>query len=139
MSRQTLRLLLAEDDPSNQFIAATILRVAGYEVVCCENGQAASELLFDRQEQFDGVVSDLLMPLVDGKELARRIRSTPTTRLLPILCVSALTGHDVLKEALEAGYDAYVSKPYSRGELLTTLAAVLNRRRSLNLETSRMV
>lgn len=127
--QRAMRFLVVDDDPSNLIIAATILSLAGYEVVTCHDGFQAADHLFERQTAFDGVLLDVLMPKLDGRELARRIRETPATRDIAVVCVSAMVGPAEAKANLAAGCDVSLPKPYTRKQLLAAIDEAVAKRR----------
>jgi len=116
-----LHVLLAEDEPVNRIVAASILEKAGHEVRAVENGRQAVEAF--KREPFDVVLMDVQMPELDGIEAAKAIRFAEdgTERRVPIV---ALTAH-VLDEDEEAcrlaGMDAFLSKPVDAADLCNLL------------------
>ncbi|HVO35461.1 MAG TPA: response regulator [Gemmatimonadales bacterium] len=118
-SRRRLKILLAEDNPVNQEVAATMLRKRGYDVEVVENGLLAVERV--RATRYDVVLMDIEMPELNGYQAAVRIRAIPACRDLPIV---ALTGHVRAGErerCLAHGMNAYLSKPFKPFELFTTV------------------
>ena len=87
------------------------------------DGQAA--LAASRARRPDLVLSDVMMPRLDGFGLLRELRANPETRTLPVILLSARAGEEARVEGLEAGADAYLVKPFSARELLATIAARL--------------
>ncbi|MEN6493944.1 MAG: PAS domain S-box protein [Thermoguttaceae bacterium] len=129
------RLLLAEDGPDNQRLIAFLLRKAGAEVVLAENGQVAVEKLLGCSEggqaagPFDVVLMDIQMPVMDGYEATQRIRQAGYEG--PIIALTAHAMKEDQQRCLEAGCDAYLSKPIDRTRLLTTVAQFLASRQML--------
>jgi CheY-like chemotaxis protein len=125
-----LRILLAEDVPINQKFLAGILGRCGHEVVVVANGREALEEL--ERSSFDVVLMDVQMPVLDGLEATRRIRANVAGKFdpgVPIIALTAFALKDDREKFLDAGMDAYVSKPVDMKELLQTVAAVAARRR----------
>ena len=131
-----LRVLLAEDTPANQKLFTYILSKRGHAVEVARDGQQASEAL--GRDDFDVVLMDVQMPVMDGLIAARAIRNLadPAKARVPII---ALTAHALAGDAdrcLRAGMDAYISKPINREELIERverLAAVeIQERRYVN-------
>jgi PAS domain S-box-containing protein len=113
--RPTLRILLAEDNPVNQQVAAKLLRKRGHEVDIVADGRAAVEAV--KQTAYDVVLMDVGMPLLDGVDATRAIREMPDFDHLPII---ALTAHALVEErqrCLNAGMSAFLSKPFQPHEL----------------------
>jgi CheY-like chemotaxis protein len=120
-----LQILVVDDEATNREIAALLLRHAGHEVTCCDNGREVLDLLFEEGRRFDALVLDILMPEVDGLEVARQVRRHPATAAIPIVCVSARASGSDAAAGLAAGCDTYVTKPYRRSALLEALDEAL--------------
>ncbi|MFD1718742.1 response regulator [Georgenia deserti] len=117
-----MRLLLVEDDAALVRTLTISLEVRGFEVDAAGNG--ASALAAARRDPPAVAVVDLGLPDVDGIEVVRGLRSWSQ---LPILVLSARDAEQTKIEALEAGADDYVTKPFGMGELLARLNAALRR------------
>jgi len=117
------RILLAEDSADNQRIIAFILTRAGFQVSVAENGRDACEMAMTAVEEgnpFHLILMDMQMPVMDGYEATRRLRSSGYTR--PIVALTANATADDRKICLDAGCDFYVAKPIDRKELLGVAA-----------------
>jgi len=121
-SARPLRVLLVEDDPTNQLVASKLLERLGHAVEIAPDGEAALESFDQAGGGFDLVVTDLEMPRLDGAELVRRLRERPATP--PILLLTAQD--DVLASGLvtRTGADGCLSKPVSLTSLSEALAAL---------------
>jgi two-component system sensor histidine kinase/response regulator len=111
------RILLAEDNVVNQQVAATMLRRRGHTVDIVENGRDALHAL--QTAEYDVVLMDVQMPEMDGLQATRRIRGMPKYRNLPII---ALTAHALAEErqrCLDAGMNAFLSKPFRPRDLFS--------------------
>jgi signal transduction histidine kinase/DNA-binding response OmpR family regulator len=122
-NRGPLRILLAEDNRVNQVLAVRILEKAGYSVTLADNGKAALDAL--EEQQFDIVLMDVQMPEMDGLEatVAIRRRETGTGNRIPII---AMTAHAMVgdkERCLEAGMDAYLTKPLQMRDLFNMIRA----------------
>ncbi|MGB6678782.1 MAG: response regulator [Terriglobales bacterium] len=120
-SRRHLQILLAEDNRVNQLLATRLLEKAGHAVVLAETGAAALEALEKRS--FDLVLMDVQMPEMDGLEATAsvRLREQSTGKHIPII---AMTAHAMVGDkdrCLQAGMDAYISKPLSVKDLFATI------------------
>ncbi len=113
------RLLIVDDDPSIRFILRLILEGAGHQVSAAPNGAAALALLKDTA--LDLVVTDLMMPVMDGRELIERLRSDPDTALLPIL---VLSGNPHARDTASKA-DAVLAKPFPAARLLESVTMLL--------------
>jgi two-component system, OmpR family, response regulator ResD len=119
-------ILVVEDEPSIAEIVGLYLERAGYEVAIAADGAAALEMLAQMQPEL--IVLDLMLPKVDGLEIARRVRQKGN---VPIIMLTA-RGSEIDRIAgLELGADDYVVKPFSPQELVSRVRAVL--RRSLQM------
>jgi len=105
-----LKILLAEDDQTSQFLAHTLLAKRGHRVVTVSNGLAALEAL--QREDFDVVFMDILMPEMDGEEVAKRVRRGETRNPgLPIVALTAYALKGDRERLLASGMDDYLAKP----------------------------
>jgi CheY-like chemotaxis protein len=115
-TERTSRILLAEDDPTNQYVFRAILSAAGYEVEMVENGLQALERV--RANPPSIVLLDMMMPVMDGYEAAGRIASDPELDDVPVIALTARAMKGDLEKTIEAGCDDYIAKPVSRKVLL---------------------
>jgi len=125
-----LKILVADDDRVVRRIVVTKLTGLGYEVTDVEDGQDALSLLESGQVP-DLVITDSLMPRVNGLQLVRKLRESqdPELSTLPIIMLTSRQGeHDII-EGLEAGLDDYVIKPFSPDELAARVRTALWRSR----------
>ena len=111
-----LRVLAVDDDPVLLRLLVAHLKGAGYEVVTARNGMEALAVTVQWTPQM--VVTDLMMPEMDGLELCKHLRATETGRNLYILVLTGRTEEDRIVEAFEAGADDYIAKPFSPKLLL---------------------
>ncbi|HJN76597.1 MAG TPA: response regulator [Myxococcota bacterium] len=111
------RILLAEDNPVNQKVAVLFLRRLGYDAVVVEDGEQALEAI--AKEAFDIVLMDVQMPVMDGLEATRRLRTWNRDIYVIAMTANALRGD---REAcIEAGMDDYLSKPFTPERLAESL------------------
>ena len=127
LPNRPMHVLLVEDEATNRMIAEVILQHAGHQVTVVQNGEEALHLCHAQAIPFDLALMDVQMPVLDGLQTAQRLRAHPATRDLPIVYVTACASPDEIVEGFEAGGDAYVTKPYSRKELLMGIEAALAR------------
>ncbi|MDC8759685.1 PAS domain S-box protein, partial [Janthinobacterium fluminis] len=123
------RILLVEDNTFNQQIALEMLEEAGASVCLANNGAEALDLL--RQAQFDCVLMDVQMPLMDGLEATRRIRADPALAALRVLAMTATATSEDRVRCVEAGMDDFISKPIQPGMMYQTIANWLPEREPL--------
>ncbi len=115
-------ILVVDDEPQITRVLRTTLTAQGYEIRIAHDGESALELM--KNWQPDLVLTDLAMPNVDGVELCRRVRSTSE---VPIIVLSVREQERSKVEALDAGADDYVTKPFNTQELLARVRANLRR------------
>lgn len=126
MTRQT-NILLVEDDASLSTVLADYLRSKDYIVETAINGKEAWELILVKH--YDVIISDIMMPRMNGYELLKLIRSQYSE--LAVLMLTAKTDRDDIIHAYELGCDDYVTKPFSMDILICKIEAVLRRSRCL--------
>ncbi|MDB6155740.1 MAG: response regulator receiver protein [Chthoniobacteraceae bacterium] len=115
-----MKILIAEDDPVSVKILQFTLEHYGHEVIAASDGAQAWEL-FDR-EPVRVVISDWMMPNVEGLELCQRIRNRPKTDYTYFILLTAIhTGRDNMRKAMDAGIDDFLSKPLDREAVLMRL------------------
>ncbi|HZQ24879.1 MAG TPA: response regulator transcription factor [Terriglobales bacterium] len=116
------RILAVDDEPQITRVLRTALTAHGYDVRIAHDGESALEMMKDWRA--DLVITDLAMPNVDGVELCRRLRQTSE---IPIIVLSVRDQEKIKIEALDAGADDYVTKPFSADELMARVRANLRR------------
>ena len=114
-----MKVLIAEDDPDSRELLSWLLQKLGYQVIAAANGKEAWETY--RKGRFRIVVSDVLMPELDGLELCRRIRLHKRSKYTYIIIITALIGKKDYLQGLEAGADDFVTKPFDPDELKARL------------------
>ena len=110
------RILLADDNADMRDYVRRLLEQEGWDVVAAPDGRAALDAA--RSQSFDLVLSDIMMPGLDGFELLRELRAGPATRSLPVIFLSARAGEEARVEGVGAGADDYLVKPFSARELV---------------------
>ncbi|MBT4098845.1 MAG: response regulator [Gemmatimonadetes bacterium] len=126
-------LLLVEDQPSMRKVVASMLAKMGFtDVVQASDGEEALEAL--RMRHVDLVLTDWIMPNLDGGDLIRQIRDTPSYEDLPVVVFSALSEPENVRAAQDAGCDAFLSKPFSREQLQQKMGEALARRTTSQIQ-----
>ena len=118
-TRRRLNILLAEDNPVNQQVAATMLTTRGHTVDVVDNGRRAVEAL--ETKRYDLVLMDIQMPVLDGLAATREIRNTLGLRDLPILALTARAMPSEREQCLRAGINGLVTKPIKPHELFAAV------------------
>lgn len=116
-------VLVAEDDEDILLLVATRLTRDGFDVVTARTGAEALELVLERRPQV--AVLDIGMPPPDGLEVVRRIRADPLLNGTRLLLLTAKAQESDVRRGIEAGADAYISKPFSPAELSARVRALL--------------
>lgn len=119
-----MRILIAEDDPKLLKSLVHIFELNNYAVDSVDNGADAFDFAFSGE--YDGLILDIMMPEIDGVTLLKKLRSSGITT--PALFLTAKTEVYQRIEGLDAGADDYLPKPFSTGELLARVRAMLRRK-----------
>ncbi len=127
-----VKILVAEDDKALNRLVCSYLVDAGYEPTACYDGKDALEKL--ENDDFDMIMSDVMMPEVDGYELAKAVRSRDKST--PILFMTALDDKPSKQYGYKIGIDDYVVKPFDVDILMLKVGALLRR---ANIEKSREI
>jgi DNA-binding response OmpR family regulator len=117
------KILVVDDTPRNVKLLADLLGVKGYSVVTAASGREALAKI--DEEQPDLVLLDVVMPEMSGYEVCCAIRANPTTRMLPVVMVTALDPAVERVKGIEAGADDFLSKPINQPELLARVKSLL--------------
>ncbi|WP_439861447.1 PAS domain S-box protein [Pseudomonas sp. MBLB4136] len=122
-----LRLLLVEDNPTNQLVARELLISAGAEVAVAGDGRAGIAAVQGAAPQFDAVLMDIQMPGIDGYEATRELRRRYTREQLPIIAMTANAMPADRAAALDAGMNEHVGKPFELATLVTVIRQLTGR------------
>ncbi|MEG6655983.1 two-component system response regulator HsbR, partial [Pseudomonas aeruginosa] len=109
---ESLTILIAEDNAADRLLLSTIVSRQGHRVLTAGNGLEAVALFETERPQL--VLMDVMMPVMDGFEAARRIKQQAGEELVPIIFLTSLSETEALVQSLEAGGDDFLSKPYNR-------------------------
>ncbi len=131
LSRQTGKVLVVEDNDEILAILQHLL-ASKYEVVTAYNGQEALEIL--ENETVDLVVTDIMMPVMDGMELLRHIRENTDYTHLPVVMLTAKRDDQDRAESYSAGADAYITKPFNSKVLLSRIENLMERSQATKKE-----
>jgi two-component system, chemotaxis family, response regulator PixH len=117
------KILIVEDSPSELELMSHYLKDSGYNVIHATSAQEALEKA--SLEQLDAIITDVVMPGMSGFELCRSLKKNPATRKLPIVICSSKNLEIDRLWAMKQGADAYVTKPYTREQLLRAIKSVI--------------
>ncbi len=134
------RLLLAEDGPDNQRLISFLLEKVGAEVIVAEDGQIAFDKATEAEEAgqpFDAILMDMQMPVLDGYAATEKLRSQGYAGPIIALTANAMDGDR--EKCLQAGCDAYASKPIDRTQLIAAIANMVGRHKSLHAKSEHEV
>ena len=113
-------ILIVDDERPLRELLVAVFEDGGHRTIQARNGRQALELV--AAERPDAILSDVMMPLMDGPELCRRVKGDAATRDMPVVLMSAI---DARLDADAAGADAFVAKPFDLDRLLALLAGLL--------------
>jgi signal transduction histidine kinase/ActR/RegA family two-component response regulator len=116
-----IKILLVEDDPVNQELVIELLGQYAIEITAVDNGQEAVDIL--ELEQFDGILMDCQMPVMDGYLATRKIRAQEKFKDLPIIALTANAFKQDINEVLNAGMNDHIAKPIDVNRMLKTIAS----------------
>ena len=120
------KILMVDDDMRNVFALSKVLEEKGMQVFKAADGQKALALL-DKEPEVHMVLMDIMMPIMDGYEAMRRIRSQPRFQHLPILAITAKAMKEDRVKCIEAGANDYLAKPVDIDKLFSLMRVWLYR------------
>lgn len=123
-----LKILIAEDDRELRQLFTHVLVKNGYSVKGVANGQEALDAL--ETDYFDLIISDIMMPVMDGYTLVRQLRQSGSTT--PVLMITAKGEFDDMRQGFLSGTDDYMVKPVNVNEMVLRVGALLRRARMIN-------
>lgn len=118
-------ILIVEDEPDVTRLVSYHLKRAGYRVGHAGDGQAALNASFELRP--DLIILDLMLPKIDGFEVCRMLRASPTCEYVPILMLTALATTSSKVRGFSLGADDYLTKPFEMRELLTRVTVLVRR------------
>ena len=121
-------ILVIEDDDIMLKAIRNILGKDGYNIITAKDGKEAFDKL--ENENYDVVVTDLMMPYANGLEVVSRLRSDETKRHVGIIVISSVGNEETITEAFRLGADDYLKKPIMAGELLIRIRKLLSNKNS---------
>jgi adenylate cyclase len=127
------RILVVDDVPENVRLLEAVLTPHGYDVLTATDGRDAIELAASAEP--DLVLLDVLMPELDGYSVCRELREREQTEMLPVIMLTSSVGHEKT-QAIEAGADDFIPKPFNHHELLTRVRSLIRIKRYHDTITS---
>lgn len=131
------KILVIEDHALMRRNVVTILTMEGYAAISAPNGREG--LALARSESPDLILCDILMPELDGHEVLRALRATPTTAAIPFIFLTAKGEKSDHRAGMNLGADDYLTKPVSRDELIAALTARFTRKSQQRLNFDALV
>ncbi|MFG1653190.1 ATP-binding protein [Micromonospora sp. NPDC049275] len=122
------RILVADDNSDMRAYLSRLLAAQGWRVRSVTDGRQALDAI--HREPPDLVLTDVMMPVLDGFDLVRRLRADPATRALPVLVLSARAGEEASVVGLSLGADDYLVKPFAAAELIARIRTAIRRART---------
>jgi two-component system, OmpR family, alkaline phosphatase synthesis response regulator PhoP len=119
------KILVIEDEVTVRANIAELLEAEDYEVVTAENGFFG--ILWAQEKTPDLVICDMMMPAIDGRDVLRALREDPMTASLPFIFLTARADRADMRQGMNMGADDYLTKPFSRQELLESVSARLQK------------
>ncbi len=127
--REAVRLLVLEDDPNVLMPLADLLTANGYEVITATNGKDGINLA--KEHQPDLIVSDIMMPQIDGYGVLAALQEDPETAIIPFIFLTARTKKEDMRAGMGLGADDYITKPFEAKDLLASIKARLKKHQSI--------
>jgi two-component system, cell cycle response regulator len=117
------RILIIEDNPTNMELMVYLLKAFGHAPLSATNGEAGLSVV--QHESPDLIICDVHLPLLDGYEIAQRLKNNPALRQIPLVAVTALAMMGDRDKVLQAGFDGYLSKPIAPETFIAQVEAFL--------------
>ena len=116
-------ILIVEDEPKNMTLTKDILKISGYETIEAVDGRQGIDKAKSAKPNL--ILMDIMMPKMDGYAACREIKADPATKNIPVIMLTAV-GYDLNKKlAKQMGADGYVTKPFSRQQLVDAISLLL--------------
>jgi len=124
--KNPIKILVVEDSRTQAVLLKNILETHGYTVILAENGKAALDTL--RSDQPDVIISDIVMPVMDGYEFCRTVKNDERYRHIPVILLTMLTDSKDVIYAMVSGADNFITKPYQGDYLVSRLKKLMSRK-----------
>ncbi len=128
-----MRILVVDDMALTRRVLVNMLKSFGYDTIFeCENGESALKLLFNSDSKIDLLITDWIMPGIDGLTLAKLIRSNKNTQNLPIIMLTIIDDKERIVEAYQTRIDDYILKPFTAEVIKSKVENVLKNHNIIN-------
>jgi len=131
-----MEILIVEDSPTQAELLKHLLEQHGYKVLAATNGKQALALLDKHTPAL--VISDIVMPEMDGYELCRQIKSLKSKQDIPVILLTSLSSAEDVLDGLECGADNFITKPYAEEYLIAHVEQIIANRKLLSGERVRV-
>lgn len=121
------KILIADDEPDIVRLLEFVLERKGFDVISAHSGEAVVGLA--EEEMPDLILLDVLMPVVDGLEVCRRLKKNSKTRGIPVAMLSAKSQKTEIREGLEMGATEYICKPFDPKEIVAKVTEIIEEHR----------
>ena len=128
MEKGAFKILVVDDDPVSVKMIETVLAKDGYYVYAYQGAPEGLEAAM--KEQPDLIVLDVMMPIINGYNICRLMKSHKEHRQIPIILLTSRSGEEDRRIGEEVGADAHISKPFKREDLLDTVRRLLNKKKN---------
>ena len=117
-------VMVVDDEAAVRRVLVMRLQLAGYRVICAEDGEEALTLF--HQEQPDLIVLDVMLPDINGKEVCQRVRSDSALDDVRIICISGMVEQDKIQDLKDSGADQFIQKPFEVDHLIDRICRLLD-------------
>ena len=130
-----VKILVVDDNENNRYTLRRRLNRLGYKLITeAENGRIALEII--EAEEYDIILLDVMMPIMDGFEVLEYIKNTPKLANIPVIMISALDDLENVVKSIEMGADDYLPKPFNATLLAARIKSAIRKRRLIKIETN---
>ncbi|MFQ5936382.1 MAG: response regulator, partial [Acidiferrobacterales bacterium] len=136
MTEPQAKILVVDDEEKNVKLMEAMLLPRGYEIVKAYNGEEALQQV--HKESPDLILLDVMMPVMNGFDVCKRLKDDPETRLIPIVIMTALGQIDDRIKGIEAGADDFLTKPVNRDEVLARIQTSLRLKEAMQHKLDRL-
>ncbi len=119
-----MKILIVDDNEKNRKLVRFVLRNSGYETLEAEDGEQGIKLA--KETVPDLILMDIQMPVIDGIEAFRILRSEPATKDIPVIALTSYAMSGDRDKLLRAGFKGYISKPINVNEFVSTIKSILD-------------
>jgi len=128
-----MKILIVDDKKENLYLLERMIRKIGYEVVMAEHGKQALEALSNLETPPDLIISDIMMPVMDGYDFFQTVSENPKWINIPFIFLSAKTDPEDVRFGKKLGVDDYITKPFEVEDLLASISGKIDRSKKTRL------